>query len=110
VEKTLEKPSKPLVFSKTVDTSYLAPEGAVVRRSRRRRGGQAGRPSGSPLLMPVDAVAELKVMGRSEQTIKWYRQKMEWYLDHEGGPATLDGLTSGEVKRLLGNSTVRRPC
>ena len=26
-------------------------------------------------------------MGRSEQTIKWYRQKMELYLEHEGGPA-----------------------
>jgi len=47
-------------------------------------------------------LAELKVMGRSEQTIKWYRQKMEWYLDHESGPGTLDGLTSAEVKRLLG--------
>jgi hypothetical protein len=47
-------------------------------------------------------LAELKVMGRSEQTIGWYRQKMEWYLDHEGGPDTLDGLSSAEVKRLLG--------
>lgn len=41
-------------------------------------------------------------MGRSEQTIRWYQQKMEWYLGHEGGPPTLDGLTSSEVKRLLG--------
>jgi site-specific recombinase XerD len=47
-------------------------------------------------------LAEVKVMGRSEQTIKWYQQKMAWYLEHEGGPATLDGLTSAEVKRLLG--------
>ncbi|MFI4971533.1 MAG: hypothetical protein ACHP7H_02540 [Hyphomicrobiales bacterium] len=31
-------------------------------------------------------LAELKVMRRSEQTIQWYRQKMDWYLDH-GGPA-----------------------
>ena len=133
MEKTLKKPSKPLVFSKTVATSYLAPEAPSGRRTKVRRGGQPGRPSGSRLLTPLDAVAEdltsvlapagssrrtaapriaplvrewlaeLKVMGRSEQTIKWYRQKMEWYLEHEGGPATLDGLTSGEVKRLLGN-------
>jgi len=47
-------------------------------------------------------LAELKVMGRSEQTIKWYQQKMDWYLSQEGGPATLDGLSSAEVKRLLG--------
>ncbi len=48
-------------------------------------------------------LAELKVMGRSEQTIQWYQQKMDWYLGHECGPATLDGLTSAEVKRLLGS-------
>jgi integrase/recombinase XerD len=48
-------------------------------------------------------LSELKVMGRSEQTIRWYQQKMDWYLSHEGGPATLDGLTSAEVKRLLGS-------
>jgi len=47
-------------------------------------------------------LAELKVMNRRPQTIKWYQQKMDWYLGHEGGPATLDGLTSAEVKRLLG--------
>ncbi|MFI5270127.1 MAG: tyrosine-type recombinase/integrase [Chloroflexota bacterium] len=28
---------------------------------------------------------------------------MEYYLEREGGPATLDGLTSAEIKRLLGN-------
>lgn len=28
---------------------------------------------------------------------------MQWYMEHEGGPATLDGLTSAEVKRLLGS-------
>jgi site-specific recombinase XerD len=42
-------------------------------------------------------------MGRSEETTKWYRQKMEWYLNSGGGPSTLDGLTSAEVKRLLGS-------
>jgi hypothetical protein len=28
---------------------------------------------------------------------------MEWYLNSGGGPTTLDGLTSAEVKRLLGS-------
>jgi hypothetical protein len=126
-----------LGFSKTVATRYLAPEVTPTRRSKVGRAGQPGRPS-SRLLKRTDAgdddrvpqiasrgssrrtaappiaslvrewLAELKVMGRSEQTIKWYRQKMEFYLEHEGGPATLDGLTSGEVKRLLGNLIDRR--
>jgi site-specific recombinase XerD len=132
VEKRLEKPSKPLGFSKTVVTRYLAPEAAVDPRSKARRGVQSGRPGVRRIKREVDAgaddvvpvadhratnrpagtqriaglvrewLAELKVMGRSEQTIKWYQQKMDWYLAQEGGPATLDGLTSAEVKRLLG--------
>ena len=124
---------KPLGFSKTVVTRYLAPEAALDHRPRTKRGPQPGRPSvrltrreanvADDDLAPVVALrapshgpaetqrmaglvrewlGELKVMGRSEQTIKWYRQKMEWYLGHEGGPETLDGLTSAEVKRLLG--------
>jgi hypothetical protein len=48
-------------------------------------------------------LAELRVMGRSEQTLVWYRQKMDSYLKREGGPATLDGLTTDEIKRLLGH-------
>jgi hypothetical protein len=134
VEKRLKKPQKPLGFSKTVVTGYLAPEAAPEHRSSARHGAQPGRPSvrlikrvvdeGDDNLAPVVALrptshhpagtqpiaglvrewlAELKVMGRSEQTIKWYRQKMDWYRGHEGGPANLDGLTSAEVKRLLGS-------
>ena len=62
------------------------------------------RPTKSPSMAALvrEWLAELKVMNRSPQTIEWYQQKMEWYLQHEGGPATLDGLTSAEVKRLLG--------
>jgi site-specific recombinase XerD len=133
VQNRLEKPSKPLGFSKTVATRYLAPE-VPARRSKAKHGGQAGRPS-SRLLRPAEVesdqsdssppvtqdraatrssspriaplvrewLAELKVMGRSEETTKWYRQKMEWYLNSGGGPSTLDGLTSAEVKRLLGS-------
>jgi site-specific recombinase XerD len=53
-------------------------------------------------------LTELKVTGRTEQTLRWYRQKMEWYLDREDGPATLDGLTLAELKRLLGVLIERR--
>ena len=41
-------------------------------------------------------------MNRSPQTIEWYQLKMECYLQQEGGPATLDSLTSADVKCLLG--------
>ena len=44
---------------------------------------------------------ELKVMGRSPDTIDWYRKKMAWYLAHEGGPDGLEGLNGYELKRLL---------
>lgn len=133
MEKRLKKPSKPLGFSKTVGTRFLAPEPVLENRPKAQPGAQPGRPRVHVVRRNVDAdsddpapvmflrtspgrpaagqrmaglvrewLAEVKVMGRSEQTLKWYRQKMEWYLDHEGGPATLDGLTSAEVKRLLG--------
>jgi hypothetical protein len=121
VEETLEKPSKPLGFSKTVATRYLAPEAPSRRSSKGNHGGQPGRPASRLLKAEVDTddhspspvaligvsrrtaaprtaplvrewLAELKVMGRSEETIKWYRQKMEYYLEREGGPATLDSL------------------
>jgi integrase/recombinase XerD len=133
VEKRLKKPSKPLGFSKTVGTKFLAPAPVSEHRRESVRAAQAGRP-GARLFRPdaddgaADSapafafkaapgrppgsqrmaglvrewLAEVKVMGRSEQTVKWYQQKMDWYLGHEGGPATLDGLTSAEVKRLLG--------
>jgi site-specific recombinase XerD len=133
VEKRLKKPSKPLGFSKTVGTKFLAPAPVSERRRKAVRAAQAGRPgarffrpdaddgadgsapafafraapgrpAGSQRMASLvrEWLAEVKVMGRSEQTIKWYQQKMDWYLGHEGGPATLDGLTSAEVKRLLG--------
>ena len=133
MEKRLKKPSKPLGFSKTVGTKFLASApvsdhrrkavrrvetsrpGARFFRSDADGGGDdsapafafraaPGRPAGSQRMAGLvrEWLAEVKVMGRSEQTIKWYQQKMDWYLEHEGGPATLDGLTSAEVKRLLG--------
>ncbi len=123
---------KPLGFSKTVVTEFLAPAALPQSARRLKRGDVGGRPSplkvGPSLgdggkLAPVVALhaaggrarrtpamaglvrewlEELKVMNRSPQTLKWYRQKMDWYLEHESGPSTLDELTSPEVKRLLG--------
>jgi hypothetical protein len=61
-------------------------------------GGTSRRVAAPPIAPLVrEWLAELKVMGRSEQTITWYRQKTEYYLEREGGPATLDGLTSAET-------------
>jgi site-specific recombinase XerD len=133
VEKRPKKPSKPLGFSKTVGTKFLAPAPVSEHRRKAVRSAQTGRPgqrffrpdadggagdsapafafrgapgrqAGSQRMAALvrEWLAEVKVMGRSEQTIKWYQQKMDWYLGHESGPATLDGLTSAEVKRLLG--------
>ncbi len=133
MEKRLKKPSKPLGFSKTVGTKFLAPAPVSEHRRKAVRAVQAGRPgarffrpeaeeaandsapafafraapgrlAGSQRMAGLvrEWLSEVKVMGRSEQTIKWYQQKMDWYLGHEGGPATLEGLTSAEVKRLLG--------
>jgi len=123
---------KPLGFSKTVVTEFLASDGLPQPARRLNRGEVGGRPStlkrglfqgdvgelapavalraagGRPGRSPAVAglvsewLEELKVMNRSPQTLKWYRQKMAWYLEHESGPSTLDGLTSPEVKRLLG--------
>jgi hypothetical protein len=127
-----KKPQKPLGFSKTVVTEFLAPEASPEPGLRARKGHVGGRPSRRISALAVSAeedlaplvalrpaggragrgpataglvrewLTELKVMGRSEQTLRWYRQKMDWYLDHEDGPPTLDGLTSAELKRLLG--------
>ena len=129
-QKTVVKPRKPLAFSKTVVTEFLAPVTAEVKPLARPRavggrpqvhqaasiaaGGEEASvmplraapapPSRSPNIAGLvrEWLGELKVMNRSPRTIEWYQQKFDWYLQHEGGPATLDGLTSAEVKRLLG--------
>ena len=126
-----KKPWKPLGFSKTVVTEFLAAQAPPEVSRHAKNGALGGRPSSrnaapvvddeelAPVvtLRPANArqtrsptlaglvrewLAELKVMNRSPRTIEWYQQKMDWYLQHEGGPATLDSLTSAEVKRLLG--------
>ncbi len=36
---------------------------------------------------------DLQTLGRSPRTIRWYRQKMDWYLGHSG-VQTLEELTA----------------
>jgi site-specific recombinase XerD len=45
-------------------------------------------------------LADLRIQGRSDQTIDWYRRRMNGYLG-SGGARTLDRLTSSELKRYL---------
>lgn len=125
-----KKPRKPLGFPKTVVTEFLAAAAPQEVRRKAKPGASGGLPStrhAAPIndeeLAPVVALrpangrpnrspsmaglvrewlAELKVMNRSSRTIDWYQQKMDWYLQHEGGPTTLDSLNTIEVKRLLG--------
>ena len=44
---------------------------------------------------------ELKMMGRSPRTLRWYQQKWDWYLK-TGRASTLSELTGYELKRYLG--------
>jgi len=41
---------------------------------------------------------ELKVLGRSAGTLRWYEEKFRWFLRHSTA-STLDGLTAHELKR-----------
>jgi hypothetical protein len=82
VEKRVEKPSKPLGFSKTVVTRYLAPEAAPARRSKPHRGAQPGRPT-SRLLRRVDAgddLAPVVAVGRQKsiRIDSACRQSRDW--------------------------------
>ena len=49
---------------------------------------------------------DLQVLGRSPNTIDWYRKKMDWYLSH-GGVETLDALTGFEIKRHVAELQAR---
>ncbi len=126
-QKTVVKPRKPLAFSKTVVTEFLAPVAAEMKPLARQRAGggrprvhQAGSikdgeeaasvaplrtapppPTRSPNMAGLvrEWLGELKVMNRSPRTIEWYQQKFDWYLQHEGGPTTLDGLTKPRKAR-----------
>jgi integrase len=49
---------------------------------------------------------ELKVMGRSPRTIKWYEQKLDWYFRADG-VQNLEALTAFELKRFLAEQQER---
>jgi integrase/recombinase XerC len=122
----LEKSPKPLGFSKTV-RSGKSRTGSHLRGQPGGRPalvpGRGWSSGGSP---PPDVLAgqaepdeergagaatrleplvrewlmDLQVLGRSPQTIRWYRQKMDWYL-RNGGVAALEQLNGYEFKRYL---------
>ena len=43
---------------------------------------------------------DLQVAGRSSKTIRWYEQKIRWYLQ-SGGAEALEALNGFELKRYL---------
>ncbi len=123
----LEKMRNPLGFSQSVGVAGRAP--GSTRRASQRPPGRPGLLSGDRLLvlhgetpdslggLPESAerpegtspalellvrewLSDLKIQGRSEQTIDWYRQKMTRYLQG-GGAGTLAELTGVELKRYL---------
>ena len=49
---------------------------------------------------------ELKVMGRSQRTVDWYAQKMDWYR-RSGGVENLEELNAFELKRFLAEQQER---
>ena len=49
---------------------------------------------------------ELKVMGRSQRTIDWYQQKMDWYR-RSAGVENLEELNAFELKRFLAEQQER---
>jgi integrase/recombinase XerD len=119
---------KPLRFSKTVEAAARASARPLVSSSvggrpsaqvpqalaaaseapapaRRGPGPQAASESleGDPSLVALtrEWLLELKVMGRSPRTIKWYTQKLDWYR-RTGQAQQLSQLTAFELKRYLG--------
>lgn len=118
----MENIQKPLWKTQTIYGSS-----ARVRRSPGRPpkvaparvgGAAAAAPVGAgvrvqPLrgLHPVRALLrewllELKVMGRSQRTIDWYAQKMDWYR-RSGGAENLEELNAFELKRFLAEQQER---
>jgi integrase/recombinase XerC/integrase/recombinase XerD len=122
----VENFQKPYWFSQTV----MPPAAGEKRRAGRPPKVAplpVARPASSPAAADGDVVAdrvqplrglhplkallrewllELKVMGRSGRTIKWYQQKMDWYF-RSGGVENLEQLTAFELKRFLGDQQER---
>lgn len=105
---------KQLVFSKTGghatgrprtlhEPLRLCPEPDLepeTEETTTRRG--AGRASGTRLQSLIaEWLLDLRVLGRSPRTLRWYGQKMRWYLEEGGGVQTLEKFTAFELKRYL---------
>jgi integrase len=129
----LEKSPKPLGFTETVGAVA-----SRVRRLRDDPGGHPGLVPdggfGSGRSLPPDTLAglgespeerlrgattplpplvrewlmDLQVLGRSPRTVRWYEQKMDWYLRNRGVQA-IEELTALEVKRHLAELQGRGP-
>jgi Phage integrase, N-terminal SAM-like domain len=83
----------------------LRPSTGASKGSRRGPAAVAatGDVEGDPSLVALtrEWLLELKVMGRSPLTIKWYTQKLDWYR-RTGQAQRLSELTAFELKRYLG--------
>ena len=122
----MEKIQKPYFVSQTVMSPFgaerrhpgrppkVAPlPAATAALGRDDIDSEAGRDRVKPLhglhpLKPLirEWLLELKVMGRSPRTIKWYEQKLDWYFRADG-VVNLEALTAFELKRFLGEQQER---
>ena len=85
----------PKVAPSPAATAAVAIDGDVARDRVRPLGGLHPL---KPLIR--EWLLELKVMGRSPRTIKWYEQKLDWYFRADG-VVNLEALTAFELKRSL---------
>ena len=116
----MEKTRNPVLFSKSAAPAMGRPrtvpqrlrvttpsreetaasEDAEVTNGR----GAVGRTLLRPLLR--EWLLDLQVLGRSPRTMRWYEQKVQWYLEN-GGVQTLEELNGFELKRLLASLQTR---
>jgi site-specific recombinase XerD len=108
------KTQKQVVFSKTGGHPTGRPQALreplrlsaldpVVEQTARTKSRSATRRSQQTRLQPLinEWLLDLRVLGRSPRTLRWYSQKMGWYLAEGGGVQTLEDFTAFELKRYL---------
>lgn len=122
-----EKTRKPLLFSKTAAPGLAGPRGLTGRPSGVPQ--RIFRPDAAIDVEPASPAAaghpdaalagryrldqllreyllDLQIQGRSPKTLRWYSQKLEWFLRRDEG-ATLADLTGSAVKRYLAEEQAR---